>query len=96
MQIMQRITRYAIKLKNGSFAKSDFFALEEKDDRQNIEAVKVESVDIAIDGDLHRTENEAMRCLKNMINDSGLLHVYFDSNNRPIDVAEIKIDFEYK
>jgi hypothetical protein len=93
---MQRITRYAIKLKNGSFAKSDFFALEEKDDRQNIESVKVESVDIAIDADLHRTERDAVRCLTNMVNDSGLLHVYFDSNNSPVDIVKVKIDFEYK
>ncbi|MDT0160404.1 hypothetical protein [Bacillus sp. AG4(2022)] len=80
------VTRFVISLKNGNFMKQDF--------DESLERIKINTTDLSIDADLFNNKQTADRVLNEIISGNTNLLVIYDEDNPPIEVKDIRINFE--
>ncbi|WJV20817.1 hypothetical protein QU593_10405 [Rossellomorea marisflavi] len=86
---MSKITRYVIKMKNGTYMKTEF-------DEVIPSQVKVLEVDHPVDADLHKDKGTAQRINNEIITSTTFLPVIFNKENPPEEVQEVTIKVEIK
>ncbi|GLI82562.1 hypothetical protein ANABIO32_02490 [Rossellomorea marisflavi] len=86
---MNKITRYVIKMKNGTYMKTEF-------DEVVPSQVKVLEVDHPVDADLHRDKETAERIIKEIATTTTFLPVIYNKENPPEEVQEMKIGVEIR
>lgn len=86
--IMNEVTRYVIKLKNGSFMKQEY--------KESLELVEIHSVDHPIDADLFKRKSTASRTNQELLSKNTNFPVVYDEDEAPTEVVKVSISIDIK
>jgi hypothetical protein len=86
---MNKITRYAVRMKNGDYMRQDL-------DDTKVGVVLIRTVYNPIDAMLVKDKYTAQRCVTDVLSGNTNLLCLYNDDNPPEEVVELKINLEIK